>query len=321
MDSPQPQNQHSGALAEGRRIYIGNIVYTVTPTDIETLLNKAGFPQYEKIHISVDPVSGRNPGYCFVEFPTRELAEEAMSTLNGISIYDRPLKAAPCHPKTQSTPRSQWGPSPSRPREERPAFDRWGDWSRDKRAATQPEEQGPYGALKHLNDATFAANGKLSEVKRLYVGGLPKMIDQEQNQQEVGAIFSGYDVTAIGKRITPHVSTREKEGNFHYCFVDLSTPEEAERARRDLDGKTINGIGRLRVSIAKGAPTKREELNPEDISSPKRSFNNSNNQTSSPSGKARTDGATKESREERDARQRTILATNNWRSRAAPVSE
>lgn len=193
MDSPTPQHQQSDALTEGRRIYLGNIVYTVTPKDIETLLSQAGFAEYTNIHISVDPVSGKNPGYCFVEFPTSTIAEEAIAGLNGVSIYDRALKAAPCRPKTQSSSTRQWGgPSPSQPREERPAFDRWGNWKRDKRAA-QPEEQGPYGALKHLNEAV-AASGNPDEIKRLYVGGLPKMIDQGQNQQQVGAIFSGYEV-------------------------------------------------------------------------------------------------------------------------------
>lgn len=133
---------------------------------------------------------------------------------------------------------------------------------------------------------------------------------------------------AIGKRITPHshFSTRDKEGNRHYCFVDFATHQEADRARRDLDGVVVSGIGKLRVSLAKGtAPTRhKDELSPDDISLPRRSFNrdnNSNQQTLSPSGKTRNDGATRESREERDAKQRTILATNNWRSKAAPVTE
>lgn len=61
--------------------------------------------------------------------------------------------------------------------------------------------------------------------------------------------------TAIGKRITPHESTRSMRGNHHYCFVDFHTKEEANDAMRALDGRPIKG-GKLKVSVAKYIPKK-----------------------------------------------------------------
>jgi RNA recognition motif-containing protein len=190
--------QQSPALAEGRRIYVGNLLYSVTPTDIETLLQTAGF-DYENIHISVDPVSGRNPGYCFIEFKTPETADAALQTLDGVKVYDRSLKVGPCTPKS-NTPRD-----PSRKTAERPpTFERWGDWrgsSREQGATTtapagrstseRASQQGPYGAPQHLDDMKAA---QFQDGTRLYVGGLGKMIDQDHNDREMSELFEGFEL-------------------------------------------------------------------------------------------------------------------------------
>jgi RNA recognition motif-containing protein len=58
---------------------------------------------------------------------------------------------------------------------------------------------------------------------------------------------------AIGKRITPHPGTWGKKGNFHYCFVDFATADEASEASKALDGKAYRG-GRLRVNVSSNTP-------------------------------------------------------------------
>ena len=187
--------QQSPALAEGRRVYVGNLLYSVTPADIETVLQMAGL-DYENIHISVDPVSGRNPGYCFVELKTQEMAAAALESLNGVKVYDRPLKVGPCTPKSNA-PRD-----PARRPAERPTFERWGDWrgSREQSATTPPagtstperaSQQGPHGAVQHLEDMKAAG---FQDGKRLYVGGLGKMIDQDHNDREMRELFEGFEL-------------------------------------------------------------------------------------------------------------------------------
>ncbi|KAL1844330.1 hypothetical protein VTJ49DRAFT_9 [Mycothermus thermophilus] len=254
------QPDQPDALAEGRRIYVGNLLYSLTPGDIEAVLRDSGFPHYERIHISIDPVSGRNPGYCFVEFPSSRDAEDALNRLGGVLVQDRPLKVGPCNPK--STPRSARRPWADRGQL---AFNRWGDWTPEKRTPAEPEEQGPYGALQHhaVETSTLQPDGR--HIRRLYIGGLGKMYDQTHNQAEMKEILQGFNYVAIGKRITP------RQGQHHYCFVDFPTAEEAERARRALNGAEWNGW-KLVVQLAKGlaTPLNGQDSRPDGVDSTSR---------------------------------------------------
>lgn len=76
----------------------GNLPYVAKPYDIEKLLAENGFGDLENIHISVDPVSARNPGYCFVDLPDRATADRAIASLSA-SIHGRRIKVGPCEPK------------------------------------------------------------------------------------------------------------------------------------------------------------------------------------------------------------------------------
>ena len=132
---------------------------------------------------------------------------------------------------------------------------------------------------------------------------------------------------AIGKRITPRAETRTMPGNYHYCFVDFSSTEEAERAMNELNGKPVEG-GNLRVSFprSKGPAFDRTETNHGWRSSPdsprggygspgsgRRSDNR--RQDAPQEGGQDGEGAPQERREPTE-KQRTIMTSNNWRSRA-----
>ncbi|SPJ72335.1 related to single-stranded DNA binding protein [Fusarium torulosum] len=225
----------------------GNLPYKTKPFEVEEILAKEGFSSLNKIHISIDPVSARNPGYCFVDFHDRETAEKALSSLNAV-VYGRTLKVGPCEPKK---PRRSF-------RDEGSTSRRWGDWNVRPSEGGVPigkvngkgEEKGPYWAIDHFEDMVRNPGGR-----RLYVGGLSKMVDQAQHQEELTRIFSGFKPTAIGKRITPHESKRTTPGNHHYCFVDFETKGEASSAVEALNGKEIPG-GQLKVSVSERVPQK-----------------------------------------------------------------
>ncbi|OLN97925.1 Polyadenylate-binding protein, cytoplasmic and nuclear 1 [Colletotrichum chlorophyti] len=311
MDSPRSRDQPD-ALAEGRRIYLGNLTYSVQPAEIEDMLKENGFTEYEKIHISMDPVSGRNPGYCFVDFSDRGDAERALSSLD-TSIRSRPLKVGPCEPKKQQ--KSRW-------RSDRETtFNRWGDWSGKKggddsgvpieSADKRGIEQGPYGAIKHFEEAVATDR----DGRRLYVGGLGKMIDQEQNQDEMREIFADF------KPITPRQPTRDAPGNYHYCFVDFATVEEASAAREALNGKAWKGEP-LRVNVANPLPAKLlDRTNPaKEDGSP--SGDNTARGEQSPAGERSTwRKANAGSPASKSNQPLKSLASSNWRQRdLAPVS-
>ncbi|KAK1624331.1 RNA recognition domain-containing protein [Colletotrichum phormii] len=311
MASPSEQ---PAALEEGRRIYLGNLLYSVQPAEIEDMLKDNGYEGYEKIHISMDPVSARNPGYCFVDFAEREDAERALSSLDA-RLRGRPLKVGPCEPKKQN--RSRWQS------DREPAFNRWGDWSGSRgeggdEAGRSPArtgrnggiESGPYGAIKHF-DEVAATEG---DGRRLYVGGLGPMVDQAQHQDEMQEILGGHKSLAISKRITPHESTRAKGGEHHYCFVDFATAEEADVAKNALDRK-VWGTGRLRVNVARAMPDKLK-----DRTTPAEIQNEKDNGERSAWRKPRYDNSNRENRENRENSTRSSqplrsAASGNWRQK------
>ena len=154
------------------------------PYDIEELLTTNGFDQIDKIHISVDPLSARSPGYCFVDFLDRETADRALSSLSA-SIRGRLVKVGPCKPKTPRNYRSN---------DKATTIRRWGDWNTELedgeipigRINSKDEKKGPSWALNHFDSA------QNDKGQRLYVGGLHKMIDQDQHQHEIITLFEDF---------------------------------------------------------------------------------------------------------------------------------
>ncbi|KAL8727711.1 MAG: hypothetical protein Q9166_005884 [cf. Caloplaca sp. 2 TL-2023] len=47
------------------------------------------------MNVSINPYSGRNPSYCFVELVSKAHADGAMQNLNGQNILGRPVKLGP----------------------------------------------------------------------------------------------------------------------------------------------------------------------------------------------------------------------------------
>jgi RNA recognition motif-containing protein len=193
MDSPQQEGVPS-AITDGRRIYLGNLLYSVKPEDVDALLKEHNLAKHDKIHLSFDPISARNPGYCFVEFFHKDDAEQALTALAGAELAGRPLKVGPCHAKAPSQ-REGGASTPRRDRTDSPVS-RWGDFKRerdpaspDSRSRSQPD-QNLAKVMGHYDDV--AANGDRG--RRLFVGGLAKMENQQQHQDEVRGYFAGYDM-------------------------------------------------------------------------------------------------------------------------------
>ena len=80
------------------RLYVGNLQYSAQSADVESLFNDAGF-EVAHLTMSTDPMTGRNPGYCFVDMQSIDDAKKAMQDLNGIELEGRRLKVNPGVPK------------------------------------------------------------------------------------------------------------------------------------------------------------------------------------------------------------------------------
>lgn len=205
--SARPQSEEESAaavaIAEGRRIYIGNLRYQAKPDDIATVLKASGFDAFVRIHMSVDPFTGRNPSYCFVEFADKEVAASAMETLEGKLLLGRELKCRPCVPKgAQSGGGAGGGGSAGGAGRQggSEGLSRWGDWSERKNGGGADGGRGRDrvrgGRLEGEDDVVSSAFRYQKDFtgKRLYVGGLPRMLDQATNFAEMTELFKDYKV-------------------------------------------------------------------------------------------------------------------------------
>ena len=154
--STSPEEQTTKAIEEGRRIYVGNLVYLATPEDVKSHITKIGYT-IERIDMSMDPFTGRNPSYCFVEFTSKEEADSAIESLNGTNLLGRVVKANSCVPRSRKRPKTI------------PLLDRWN--------RTDAEEH-------------WRSMGQ--EKRRLFVGGLPKPDTQLQAEKLIQGLFSGF---------------------------------------------------------------------------------------------------------------------------------
>ncbi|KAB8234113.1 RNA recognition motif domain-containing protein [Aspergillus alliaceus] len=164
------------AISEGRRLYVGNMPYTAKSEDVQALFDAAEFP-IERIDIAIDPFTGRNPSYCFVDLETKELAEKAMNELDGRDMLGRPVKIKPGvvkssseraqqQPRTDGSPRAENKTSPF-------SMDRW-----------------------RRPDAPTFAKVNSDSSRRLYVGGIPRLTDQEAISSNITTFFKDYKLYA-----------------------------------------------------------------------------------------------------------------------------
>lgn len=62
----------------------------------------------------------------------------------------------------------------------------------------------------------------------------------------------------ISKLFTPHPAKRFDPGDHYYLFVDLGSPEDAQRAMNTLNGQTGPWGAPLRVQYARGKSDPKE---------------------------------------------------------------
>jgi len=73
-----------------KKLYVGNLDYTMTEQELETLFSEHG--EVLSTTIVKDRYSGRSKGFGFVEFATQGEADRAKHALNGREYKGRTLK-------------------------------------------------------------------------------------------------------------------------------------------------------------------------------------------------------------------------------------
>jgi RNA recognition motif-containing protein len=70
-------------------LYVGNLTFSTTSGDLETLFAQYG--EVEKAQVISDRDTGRSRGFGFVEMATAEEAKAAIDSLNGHNLDGRDL--------------------------------------------------------------------------------------------------------------------------------------------------------------------------------------------------------------------------------------
>jgi len=86
------------------KIYIGNMPFTTTDTDLNTMFAKHG--NVTSVNIITDKFSNRPRGFAFVEMETEEAAQKAIAELNGTQLEGRALVVNQAKPREERSNRS-----------------------------------------------------------------------------------------------------------------------------------------------------------------------------------------------------------------------
>ena len=81
----------------GRKLYVGNLTYGVTNSDLEKMFEPFG--RVESAQVIMDRDTGRSKGFGFVEMGSDQEAQAAIAGLNGKEIDGRTLTVNEARPK------------------------------------------------------------------------------------------------------------------------------------------------------------------------------------------------------------------------------
>jgi RNA recognition motif-containing protein len=81
------------------KLYVGNLAYTCSEDDLQTLFTQAG--TVKSVTLIKDRDTGRSKGFAFVEMTTQAEAQKAISMFNGSSLHDRALTVNLARPREE----------------------------------------------------------------------------------------------------------------------------------------------------------------------------------------------------------------------------
>ena len=82
-----------------KKIYVGNLPYTVDEEALREVFAKIG--EVQSVKIITDAAMGRSKGFGFVEMTSDEDGEKAIASLNGSTLLDRTLTVSEARPQKE----------------------------------------------------------------------------------------------------------------------------------------------------------------------------------------------------------------------------
>jgi len=93
----------------GRKLYVGNLPYQATESDLESWFTQAGV-SVDSVNVMRDRFSGEARGFGFVEIGNDEDAARAISSCNGKDLMGRALVVNEARPMGTSAGAGRGGP-------------------------------------------------------------------------------------------------------------------------------------------------------------------------------------------------------------------
>jgi RNA recognition motif-containing protein len=100
-----------------QKLYVGNLPYTTSETELQDLFAQAGV--VESVRVMRDMATGRARGFAFVEMGGSEDAQKAIAQFNDFELGGRNLAVNEARPKTSSGGGGGYGGGDSRRSEPR----------------------------------------------------------------------------------------------------------------------------------------------------------------------------------------------------------
>lgn len=91
------------------KLYVGNLSYEVTESELNELFSPFG--TVESVKIITDRLTGNSKGFGFVEMSSRQEAQQAINELNGKTVRNRAIVVNEARPPS---PRGDFGGRKSR---------------------------------------------------------------------------------------------------------------------------------------------------------------------------------------------------------------
>jgi RNA recognition motif-containing protein len=90
-----------------KRLYVGNLSYSVTVSTLEELFSSIG--EVTSVDIITDRMTGRSRGFAFVEMAGIEDAQKAIAELDGRDLGGRAIKVSEAHPRRERSDSGGYG--------------------------------------------------------------------------------------------------------------------------------------------------------------------------------------------------------------------
>src|SRR5262249_28150584 len=89
----------SGGPLMGKKLYVGNLAYGVTDSDLQQMFEAHGTVQSAQVIMDRD--TGRSKGFGFVEMGSDQEAQAAIAALSGKQVDGRPLTVNEARPQAE----------------------------------------------------------------------------------------------------------------------------------------------------------------------------------------------------------------------------